>query len=220
MLKHIHDRSLLFGQVLGIMVIITLISISFFGLYSVRSAADQMGQGKDVVADILPPPLYLIESQLQVYTLLHAKPEEREALLQTLARLQQEFESRNRFWQESSLNEPLRELLLGEQKVQGELFWQLLNDRFVPAIKAGDLAQAGTIATRLHTLYNAHRLGVDATVIRGNEYAASPTPPDSATDCCCAPHCWGLGSSSGWDAPPSSGCWPLARPPPPSPKGS
>ncbi|HDX8361864.1 TPA: methyl-accepting chemotaxis protein [Aeromonas veronii] len=172
MLKHIHDRSLLFGQVLGIMVIITLISISFFGLYSVRSAADQMGQGKDVVADILPPPLYLIESQLQVYTLLHAKPEEREALLQTLARLQQEFESRNRFWQESSLNEPLRELLLGEQKVQGELFWQLLNDRFVPSIKAGDLAQAGTIATRLHTLYNAHRLGVDATVIRGNEYAA------------------------------------------------
>lgn len=172
MLKHIHDRSLLFGQVLGIMVIITLISISFFGLYSVRSAADQMGQGKDVVADILPPPLYLIESQLQVYTLLHAKPEEREALLQTLARLQQEFESRNSFWQESSLNEPLRELLLGEQKVQGERFWQLLNDKFVPAIKVGDLAQAGAIAARLHTLYNAHRLGVDATVIRGNEYAA------------------------------------------------
>lgn len=172
MLKHIHDRSLLFGQVLGIMVIITLISISFFGLYSVRSAADQMGQGKDVVADILPPPLYLIESQLQVYTLLHAKPEEREALLQTLARLQQEFESRNRFWQESSLNEPLRELLLGEQKVQGELFWQLLNDKFVPSIKAGDLAQAGALAARLHTLYNAHRLGVDATVIRGNQYAA------------------------------------------------
>ncbi|MFQ1807784.1 methyl-accepting chemotaxis protein [Aeromonas veronii] len=172
MLKHIHDRSLLFGQVLEIMVIITLISISFFGLYSVRSAADQMGQGKDVVADILPPPLYLIESQLQVYTLLHAKPEEREALLQTLARLQQEFESRNRFWQESSLNEPLRELLLGEQKVQGELFWQLLNDKFVPAIKVGDLAQAGAIAARLHTLYNAHRLGVDATVIRGNQYAA------------------------------------------------
>ncbi|MFL9692828.1 methyl-accepting chemotaxis protein [Aeromonas veronii] len=172
MLKHIHDRSLLFGQVLGIMVIITLISISFFGLYSVRSAADQMGQGKDVVADILPPPLYLIESQLQVYTLLHAKPEEREALLQTLARLQQEFESRNRFWQESSLNEPLRELLLGEQKVQGELFWLLLNDKFVPAIKVGDLVQAGAIAARLYTLYNAHRLGVDATVIRGNEYAA------------------------------------------------
>ncbi|MFQ2177908.1 methyl-accepting chemotaxis protein [Aeromonas veronii] len=172
MLKHIHDRSLLFGQVLGIMVIITLISISFFGLYSVRSAADQMGQGKDVVADILPPPLYLIESQLQVYTLLHAKPEEREHLLQTLTRLQQEFESRNRFWQESNLNEPLRELLLGEQKVQGELFWQLLNDKFVPAIKAGDLAQAGALAARLHTLYNAHRLGVDATVIRGNQYAA------------------------------------------------
>lgn len=37
MLKHIHDRSLLFGQILGIMVIITLISISFLGF--IRSGA-------------------------------------------------------------------------------------------------------------------------------------------------------------------------------------
>ncbi|WP_429126181.1 methyl-accepting chemotaxis protein [Aeromonas veronii] len=131
-----------------------------------------MGQGKDVVADILPPPLYLIESQLQVYTLLHAKPEEREAQLQTLARLKQEFESRNRFWQESNLNNSLRELLLGEQKVQGEQFWQLLNAQFVPAIKAGDIATATHIATKLHAIYSAHRLGVDATVISGNQYAA------------------------------------------------
>ncbi|WP_368175426.1 methyl-accepting chemotaxis protein [Aeromonas sp. R5-4] len=172
MFRQIHDRSLLFSQLLGVLVIIVLISISFFGLYSLRSAADQMGQGKDVVADILPPPLYLIESQLQVYTLLHAKPEEREGLLQTLARLQKEFEERNRFWQESNLNEQLKRLLLGEQKQQGELFWQLLNDKFVPAIKVGDLAQAGAIAARLRTLYNAHRIGVDATVISGNQYAA------------------------------------------------
>ncbi|PPA28733.1 methyl-accepting chemotaxis protein [Aeromonas jandaei] len=172
MFRQIHDRSLLFSQLFGVLVIIVLISISFFGLYSVRSAADQMGQGKDVVADILPPPLYLIESQLQVYTLLHAKPEEREGLLQTLARLQKEFEERNRFWQESNLNEPLKLLLLGEQKQQGELFWQLLNTQFVPAIKTGDLVQAGAIAARLRTLYNAHRIGVDATVISGNQYAA------------------------------------------------
>ncbi|WP_421192057.1 methyl-accepting chemotaxis protein [Aeromonas jandaei] len=172
MFRQIHDRSLLFSQLLGVLVIIVLISISFFGLYSLRSAADQMGQGKDVVADILPPPLYLIESQLQVYTLLHAKPEEREGLLQTLARLQKEFEERNSFWQESNLNEPLKLLLLGEQKQQGELFWQLLNTQFVPAIKTGDLVQAGAIAARLRTLYNAHRIGVDATVISGNQYAA------------------------------------------------
>lgn len=173
MFRQIHDRSLLFSQLLGVLVIIVLISISFFGLYSLRSAADQMGQGKDVVADILPPPLYLIESQLQVYTLLHAKPEEREGLLQTLARLQKEFEERNRFWQESNLNEPLKQLLLGEQKQQGERFWQLLNTQFVPAIKAGDIATATRIATNLHTIYNAHRLGVDATVTSGNQYAAA-----------------------------------------------
>lgn len=81
MFKTIHDRSLLFSQALGILIFIILISISFFGLYSVKSAADKMGEGKDVVADILPPPLYLIEAQLQVYTLLHAAASEREGLL-------------------------------------------------------------------------------------------------------------------------------------------
>ncbi|MFB2865578.1 methyl-accepting chemotaxis protein [Aeromonas sp. MdU4] len=172
MFRQIHDRSLLFSQLLGVLVIIVLISIGFFGLYSVRSAADQMGQGKDVVADILPPPLYLIESQLQVYTLLHAKPEEQEGGLQALERLQNEFEERNRFWQESNLNAPLKQLLLGEQRLQGERFWQLLNTQFVPAIKAGDIATATRIATNLHAIYSAHRLGVDATVTSGNQYAA------------------------------------------------
>ncbi|HGE8268909.1 TPA: hypothetical protein ACGD2I_003446 [Aeromonas hydrophila] len=108
MFKAIHDRSLLFSQVLGILIFIILISISFFGLYSVKNAADKMGRGKDVVADILPPPLYLIEAQLQVYTLLHAKESEREGLLQSLARLEQEFNDRNRFWQESELDDQLK----------------------------------------------------------------------------------------------------------------
>ncbi|HHQ4652243.1 TPA: methyl-accepting chemotaxis protein, partial [Aeromonas hydrophila] len=120
MFKAIHDRSLLFSQALGILIFIILISISFFGLYSVKSAADKMGEGKDVVADILPPPLYLIEAQLQVYTLLHAAASEREGLLQSLARLEQEFNDRNRFWQESTLDDQLKQSLLGEQRTQAE----------------------------------------------------------------------------------------------------
>ncbi|WP_279453274.1 hypothetical protein [Aeromonas veronii] len=143
MFRQIHDRSLLFSQLLGVLVIIVLISISFFGLYSLRSAADQMGQGKDVVADILPPPLYLIESQLQVYTLLHAKPEEREGLLQTLARLQKEFEERNRFWQESNLNEQLKRLLLGEQKQQGGAVLAVTQRQVCPRHQGGGSGAGG-----------------------------------------------------------------------------
>ncbi len=172
MFKAIHDRSLLFSQALGILIFIILISISFFGLYSVKSAADKMGEGKDVVADILPPPLYLIEAQLQVYTLLHAAASEREGLLQSLARLEQEFNDRNRFWQESTLDDQLKQSLLGEQRTQAERFWQLLDSQFIPAVQAGRLEQAAAIAAQLRSLYLAHRLGVDATVTRGSQYAA------------------------------------------------
>ena len=110
--------------------------------------------------------------------------------------------------------------------MQGELFWQLLNDKFVPAIKVGDLAQAGAIAARLHTLYNAHRLGVDATVIRGNEYAAEQMAHLANTTRLCyglllCAALLGAGLIFWLGTPhPTSGCWPLARRPLRSPKGS
>ena len=173
MLKAIHNRSLFFSQALGILIFIVLISISFFGMHSVKNAADKMGEGKDVVADILPPPLYLIESQLLVYTLLHATADEQENLLQSLARLEQDFNTRNRFWQESALDEDLKRSLLGEQRTQGKHFWQLLNGQFIPAIKQGNLERATAIAAELHTIYRAHRVGVDATVTHGNQFATA-----------------------------------------------
>ena len=44
---------------------LVLVGVAFLGYHSLRSvsdAASRMGQGKDVVADILPPPLYLVEA--------------------------------------------------------------------------------------------------------------------------------------------------------------
>ncbi|MDQ1883639.1 methyl-accepting chemotaxis protein [Aeromonas salmonicida] len=172
MFKALYERSLFFSQILGILVVITLILISFLGFYSVKSAADKMGEGKDLVADILPPPLYLIESQLLVYSLLNAKADERDGILQSLATLEQDFNARIRFWQKSTLDEKVKNSLLGEQIIQGNRFWQLLDSKFTPAIKQGDMTQATTISSELYSIYKAHRVGVDSTVIYGNQYAA------------------------------------------------
>ena len=48
-----------------------------------------MGDGKDIVADILPPPLYIIEAHLLAYQLLDAPPAERAALAARFRALQQ-----------------------------------------------------------------------------------------------------------------------------------
>ncbi|MGY3892913.1 methyl-accepting chemotaxis protein [Aeromonas enterica] len=172
MFKIFRERSLLFSQISVFLIFIILVSISFFGLYSIKSAADRMGQSKDVVADILPPPLYLIEAQLTIYNLLRSPITEQPQLLETLARLQQEFKQRNTYWQSSDLDKALATSLLGEQRLQGERFWQLVEQSFLPALKQGDLAQASQIATTLQAIYTAHRKAVDNTVVIGNQLAS------------------------------------------------
>jgi hypothetical protein len=63
----------------GLLLILVAVCVAGFAillqqgqvaLRSVEQAAVQMGDGKDIVADILPPPLYIIETHLVAYQLL------------------------------------------------------------------------------------------------------------------------------------------------------
>ena len=60
-------------------------------------------QGKDLIADILPPPVYIIESYLAVLEM--TRPDaDRNALLTKLSRLQQEYQQRREFWQQQDIS--------------------------------------------------------------------------------------------------------------------
>ncbi len=151
---------------------IALIScVSYFALYYTSNAAYDMGRGKDVVADILPPPLYVIEAQLLSYDLVKAPPARREALIAQLAELKKQFDARNAFWEREQLDAGVKGSLLGEQRKRGEEFWREAEGVFLPAIRAGDIASAEAALARMRRHYEAHRLGVDATVVKGNKYA-------------------------------------------------
>ncbi|SIQ81436.1 methyl-accepting chemotaxis protein, partial [Aeromonas sp. RU39B] len=173
MISAIRQRSLAVSQALGLTIFVLLATIALLGLYSVRQAADRMGQGKDVVADILPPPLYLIESQLIVDQLLRSDSAEQGQLLADLGRLSKEYEMRIGHWQQSALDAPIKASLLGEQHSQAQRFWSLLNSDFIPAIRQGDRQKADQVASQLYDIYRAHRAGVDSTVALSRTYAAN-----------------------------------------------
>ena len=135
-------------------------------LRDVEHAAVQMGDGKDIVADILPPPLYIIEAHLIAYQLLDAPAAERAVLADRLAPLRKDYEARNAYWQTKSgeIDAATAASLLGRQKENGLAYWHLLDKSFLPAVLAGDDESARAAFSRLKELYTAHRSGVDATV--------------------------------------------------------
>ncbi len=154
-----------------------------FALRGLEHAAVQMGDGKDIVADILPPPLYIIEAHLVAYQLLDTPVAERTALAQRFKQLKKDFDDRNAYWQgkRQDVDSVVTESLLGAQKSKGEAYWDRLEKAFLPALLAGRDDEARHAFAELGTLYTAHRNGVDATVKVAGSWAEARLADLSAT---------------------------------------
>ncbi len=163
-----------FLRFISLMVFVVLLIIGGVGiaaLQKVSSAASLMGQGKDVVADILPPPLYVIEAQLVAYDIASATVEQRPKLIEKIAQLKKDYDLRNQFWTESDLDAGVREKLLGEQRRQADLFWTELDKNFMPAVAAQEQAAMDASLKQMRQCYEAHRAGVEETVSVAGQFA-------------------------------------------------
>lgn len=92
----------------------------------------------ELLADILPPPAYVVEPCLEAsQAMLH--PEEAAQHLQNLATLEKDYRTRKDYWQTAPI--PSEQLaVLKESQTHADAFWTALDDRFVPAARSGDIA--------------------------------------------------------------------------------
>ncbi len=140
---------------------------------------DKIVLEKDLVADILPPPAYLIESYLEASLALAAQlnlagtPEEAQAEIalhaKALKKLQEDYEARHEFWRQQDLTPELMATFLKASYEPGERFWRTLNDKFMPALTKGDSAEAQRYYNDLSVQYREHRKAIDQTVELANQ---------------------------------------------------
>ncbi len=123
-------------------------------------------QGKDLLADILPPPEYLVESYLLAFQMLNAQDRAQlPALVEQSRKLAGEFEERHAYWADRLPDGPEKRLLIERAYAPGREFLTAFTNDFVPAITAGDREKAGAIATTtLKRHYDAHRAAIDELV--------------------------------------------------------
>ncbi len=124
---------------------------------------------KDLLADILPPPAYLIESYLTCFELMKAKPAEQADLLKKLQKLELEYRERNAFWNEGLKHAGLRKAMLDEATPPALAFFTALKTDFIPAIQRNDLEGANKLLEGPLTVrYREHRAAIDKTVDLAN----------------------------------------------------
>ncbi|MFM2119580.1 MAG: hypothetical protein RL722_1048 [Pseudomonadota bacterium] len=132
-----------------------------------RSASDSLLQSKDLTADILPPPLYLVELRLLVSEAMDGEIEPTLAGAE-LQRLGKDYQERIRWWQGHPVG-GVETQLLGAQHQAGLAMLAASAD-LVRALQAGDRSAATAILPRVQAAYAAHRTGVDATVAAAKAY--------------------------------------------------
>jgi len=168
---------------IAIMLGVLVLGMLVFGAWSFRTLGQvevngpiyrDIVRGKDLVADVLPPPSYIIESYLVVLQLADSEQAaERESLIARLHNLEKEYASRRTFWQGEPLASDIREQLLTQAHRPAEQFFQLVSERFLPHLKAGDNAALRGDLKALRTSYEAHRQAVDRVVEMANRSNAT-----------------------------------------------
>ena len=123
----------------------------------------QIVQGKDLVADILPPPAYVIEAYLEATLALnHSKP-----MADSRARLKQlhnDYDDRYKYWQASAFDRAIKEKLTQASHAHVTRFWAAVENRLLPALDRNDQADAAQVYSEVTQAYQAHRNVIDAIV--------------------------------------------------------
>lgn len=159
-------------QAVAIGLLVATAVISFTTLQILRVNGPVYGEivrGKDVIADILPPPEYVIEAYLEASLLRTTPADAQPARIERLTALKSQFRDRQTYWANSPLRKDLKESMLQDVGRTGEQFWSAVEDSYLPAVKAGDANASDEGYRAVTAAYETHREAVDALVSLTNE---------------------------------------------------
>jgi methyl-accepting chemotaxis protein len=147
---------------------------SYFSFRKLRVGGpvyERVVQGKDLVADILPPPEYLIEAYLEVNLALDAPKEGVSEHAGRLTQLQKDYEERRQYWATQDLDGRLRALMAAAD-APARTFWRVCFENFLPAQQRGDSRAAVASFGEIAAAYKLHRAAIDALVSETNRFTA------------------------------------------------
>ena len=153
---------------IGFGAVITTSSLALSRLKVGGPLYDKIKLGNDLVADILPPPEYVIEAYLEV-TLALNEPAAVAAHRDRLVQLKKDYDERRDYWTKSGLEPALKTLLVERSDADVRKFWTAVERDFLPALAAGNQAAAARSYADITRAYTAHRAVIDDIVKRTND---------------------------------------------------
>ena len=160
---------------LGLLLTVFALGFGVFGFLAFRTLAtvkiggpqySEIVQGKDLIADVLPPPAYIIESYLLVLQMQdETDPARLNQLVEKSRALRQQYDARHDFWNADLDPGRMRDAMLVRSYHPAVQFFDLRDREFIPAVLAGQKSRSLELMRgRLRDSYEQHRLAVDEVV--------------------------------------------------------
>jgi methyl-accepting chemotaxis protein len=178
---------------MGLMVLVFLTgfilssAVSMYGLRQVMVNGplyQQIARDQELIADILPPPAYIIDAYANVLQLKlaienGADEETVQRLLADSQRTRQDYEERLSYWRSVLPEGEIRQSLTEQAADPAREFFDIRDRQVIPALLAGETARAEELIwNELRPRFEAHRSAIDRTVELG--YASVNNSEQSA----------------------------------------
>ena len=177
MLKNIsvaRKFTILIGSVFLGMTALFVISTYTISKTSIGSATYQsIENSKDLLADILPPPLYVIETYLDaLQTVSSNDAASLEKIYTSIAQHKKEFQQQYEHWHSGVIDQKIKEILNQELYPTGKAIFEIFETRLKPALQTGNRSEAESICLQqLTPAYQKHRAVVDKLAVLLDDYS-------------------------------------------------
>jgi len=158
----------------GILAILSLAAVILASNYALSQLKvggpvyNKIKLGNDLIADILPPPEYVIEAYLEA-TLALQDPSSLTAHRDRLTQLKKDYDERRDFWSKSDLDPELKTKLVDKSHTAVQRFWTSMEQSFLPALAKADMTAAAKSYSDIAAAYAAHRAVIDEIVKQAND---------------------------------------------------
>ncbi len=170
-LKIKNKMSLLISIFVICLILISM--ISYFVIDKVKIDGhiyQKISSGKDLIADILPPPEYIIDSYATVLDMAITTDQSRIQKMVTDLNTQKSlYDERHAFWLENLQNKNVEESLLTDSYSSAIEFYEIAQNQLVPMVLSGDHVAAQKIITeQLTPIFETHRGYINQVVAQVN----------------------------------------------------
>ena len=167
----------------GIVLIIVALGVMVFvyeaydTVQQVKINGDMYGKiidSKDLIADILPPPDYIVETHLICFQMLDEyDPQTLNRLFEKSKQLREDYEERQKFWR-TRLDEGQMKTDMVENSYNPAIdYYNLRDNQFIPLIKSEQREEAkALLLTSMKAKYEEHRKYIDLVVASAVKYGA------------------------------------------------